>query len=231
MSKNHLKFKNVVLSSKKMRSIDRYAIERIGIPELVLMENAGFSIFHVIKQRIPDFTRKNFLILAGTGNNGGDALVVARHLKNYDVNVQVLLVGKKTKLTISTKTQMKILKKLKVKVVPYSKKTIEKYIEDTDVCIDGLLGTGFSGKLREPQFSLVEKLNKTNISVLSIDVPSGLNADNGKPQPIAVKANWTITLGAYKKGLFTQSSTAYVGKLQLVDIGLPIRQWLRKRKK
>lgn len=222
--------KNKALTAKQVRALDRYTIEKIGIPELVLMENAGMGIFRYIQQRIPDYRRKYFLVLAGAGNNGGDALVLARHLKTQNIKLEVILVGNKKKASQSVRTQLQILKKLRVKVQEYKPKLLEQYLKESDICIDGILGTGFKGDLRESIQNIIYKINQSKAQVLSIDVPSGINANNGQPSPIAVDANWTLTLGAYKKGLFTQSSREYIGKLQLVDIGLPLKIWRQKRK-
>jgi hydroxyethylthiazole kinase-like uncharacterized protein yjeF len=214
-----------VMTTKQIRALDKYAIRSLGVPELVLMENAGKEIFNFIAERVISFSKKKFLVLSGCGNNGGDAMVVARHLFNHGILCTVVIIGDTQKMSRSARVQKKILQNMQVPVINYDEETFIDLLEQHHVCIDGILGIGFSRKLRESVLKVIEQVNSIRIPVLSIDVPSGLNADNGKPLPEAIKATWTITLGAYKKGLFLRSARPYVGKLRVVDIGLPVAIW------
>jgi ADP-dependent NAD(P)H-hydrate dehydratase / NAD(P)H-hydrate epimerase len=218
------------LSSKEMRELDSFAIKKIGISELVLMENAGVGIFNYAVSVFKKNSNKNILIIAGVGNNGGDALVAARHLINQGYPLKILLAGDLEKVSRSTAAQLEILKKMKITVEKYRGGLLWKYLKDADYCIEGLLGTGFKGVLREPLLSIIEQINKAELKVLAIDVPSGLNADTGSPQPEAIKARWTVTLGAVKKGLELKKAQKYIGTLKVVDIGLPFNLWKKSRK-
>ncbi len=221
---------NAVLTAKQMRALDQYAIHELGIPELVLMENAGKEIYRYIVATIPQYRKKTFIVFAGTGNNGGDGMVVARYLSLAGLPVKVMITGVLRKLSRSARIQRAILQKMNVPIAV--KEEIELSVLSSPGCvvIDGMLGTGFSGKVREPMRTIISVLNSSPAQVISIDIPSGLNADTGKSSPIAVRADWTITLGAYKKGLFQSVARPFVGKLRVVDIGLPLLQWQKEKK-
>ncbi len=219
--------KYAVLTAAQMRMLDHFTIKTFGVPELSLMECAGKEIFRFISEYTQNFSKKNYLILVGNGNNGGDALVVARHLLNNGAKCTGLLVGDSKKMSRSARLQFKIVQNMDMKIEQYNSDKLVELMDAHDLCIDGILGTGFSGKLREQALTIIQQVNAHKIPVLAIDIPSGLNADSGKPQPDAIKAVWTITLGAYKKGLFLRAARPYVGKLRVVDIGLPLNQWLK----
>lgn len=222
--------KTPVLTSVQMRALDRYAIEELGIPELVLMENAGKEIYRSIIEIIPQYKKKKFIIFAGTGNNGGDGMVVARYLALAGIPVQVTIVGNTRKLSRSAKIQHAILKKMSVPVHAKDEFDTGALSSPSCVVVDGMLGTGFAGKVREPMLSFIQLLNARPVQVVAIDIPSGLNADTGRASPVAVDADWTITLGAYKKGLFQSSARPFVGNLRVVDIGLPLEQWMNEKR-
>ncbi len=213
------------ITPREMSIIDENC-SYLGIPTSLLMENAGKAIFEGIKREKPDFNDISIFIFAGTGNNGGDAFVAARHLSKCYPRIKVLLLGQSLQIrTEIAKKNWNILKKMK-----YSVQTQEiSYINElealrgeilsADIIIDGLLGTGIKGKLREPISSAIDLINESKAFKISIDIPSGLDPLNGKIQDKAVKPDVTITFHKIKKGL--KNNKEHVGRLIISEIGIP----------
>lgn len=200
-----------IITSKQIRAIDINS-EYVGIPRLVLMENAGKAVANVVRER---FDKGKITILAGRGNNGGDAFVAARHLKGFDV--QVMLLGSADDIkTKEAKINWDRLKDTKVTLAEVrSSKDLDKtYIMDSDVIIDAIFGTGITGKIREPEATAIDLINASNTFVISIDIPSGMNPDTGKGEKI-VHPDLTITFHKMKRGLIG------VPNVKVVDIGIP----------
>lgn len=196
-----------MLTVKQARAFDKFAQEKLGIPSIVLMENAGRSAAEVALKMLGK--KKKVVVVCGVGNNGGDGFVAARHLINAGVNVQVFVVGKISKLKPDPKTNYNILKKIGIK---FTKKI------DGDLIIDALFGIGLRSEIREPYASIIELMNKSGRPILAVDVPSGLDADTGKVLGIAVKAKKTVTFVASKKGFV--KARKYCGKIVVRDIGI-----------
>ncbi len=171
-----------------------------GVPPLKLMENAGKSLAEELKAR---FENGKFLFVCGTGNNGGDAYVAARYLQKEKVIVYLV----KGREEIRSEISRKNLDKLDCKVVD----KFDRADVDEHVIVDGMLGTGISGKVREPYRSVIERINDSESPVVSIDVPSGLGAD------LAVKPDITVTFHDVKEGMNTENS----GEIVIRDIGVP----------
>ncbi len=216
-----------VVTARQMRRIDRLAQERFGIPELLLMEHAGSAVARragvlFLKQKKRSGP---ILVLAGAGANGGDGFVAARHLDNGGFPIRVILLANPSRLAGSARLNFQILKHLKVPVVFLS--TITRWRQwagkafPIRMAIDALLGTGLSGSVREPIASAIQWLNRQNFPILSVDIPSGLSAESGRPSPVAVRATETLTCGMLKRGLLTPSGRLWCGRIQVIDIGLP----------
>lgn len=210
--------KNV--SREEMRNLDKQASVAYGIPPILLMENAGrgsadlFAALHR-KSEIPG---KKILILCGKGNNGGDALVAARHLWNRDFQVVIFLACEVAEMSKETQFQFEITQKMKI---PTVKDSFTLILKNVDAVIDGLYGIGLNRSLAEEDLSLILKINHSHKPVLALDIPSGMDADTGLGLPECIHATWTATFGLPKKGFDNPLAQPFLGELLVVDIGLP----------
>ncbi|MCX9084914.1 MAG: NAD(P)H-hydrate dehydratase [Candidatus Methanoperedens sp.] len=205
------------ITSSRMAAIDANC-DYLGINRLVLMENAGAAVARAVKERI---STGKVVIIAGKGNNGGDAFVAARHLSRYDE--KVLLLGRKEEIkTPEALTNWNALEKSSISLTQVrDSKTFDRtLIEDTDIIIDGIFGTGVHGLIHEPESTAIDLINKSGAFVISIDVPSGLDPDGGKFAK-SVKANLTLTFHKMKVGLMTPHSGECAGEIRVIDIGIP----------
>lgn len=212
------------VSVEQMRELDRRTIEEAKIPGFVLMERAGFGagekILEFLADRIHLNHLKRFVILAGKGNNGGDAYVVARYLyENTDVEIVIYAVCAVEELGGDAKKHAGRI----INDVGYSvkKKLTDKDFNPGDVIIDGLLGTGISGSLRKPYDNWIMTVNALSATVISLDIPSGLNGNDGCFEKHCIMADMTITMGLPKTGLVCGAGPEYCGLLRCVDIGIP----------
>jgi len=205
------------ITSSRIAAIDANC-EYLGIKRLVLMENAGAAVARAVKERI---STGNVVIIAGKGNNGGDAFVAARHLSGYDV--RVILLGRKEE--IKTPEALQNWNALENTSIPLtqvtdSKAFDSKLIENADIIIDGIFGTGVRGKIREPESTAIDLINTSGALVISVDVPSGLDPDDGKFEK-SVNAGLTVTFHKMKAGLLPREVKKYTGEIRVVDIGVP----------
>lgn len=220
----------VVLTAEQMRYLDGIAIRRFKIPSLVLMENAGRSVVEFIEQLYGSIGGKSATVFCGKGNNGGDGFVVARHLHNRGASsVIVVLVGaKRGDLQGDSKTNFEIFKQMvrqnKAKALQFVElKSNHKLnmLPRSDIIIDALFGTGFSGDVRSPYLEVIRHINKSPGIKVSVDVPSGINSTNGSVGNAAVKSDLTVTLGFKKVGLIVGKGRSYTGCLKVADITFP----------
>jgi len=165
------------------------------------------------------FKPASAVIFCGCGNNGGDGFVAARHLFNKGVSATVVIMNDPDKYTGDALTNLKIISKFKIKIKKWNYWKTD--FCSPDIIIDGLLGTGFKGEVREPYASAIKKINSFDKPVVSIDVPSGLNADTGCSGGETVNASVTVTMAAVKKGCIAKSALKFCGKIIVADIGLP----------
>ena len=213
-----------VITSLDMAVIDRNT-EYIGIPRRILMENAGRSVAEVIVNEFKNV--KKVLVIAGLGDNGGDGLVCARYLHSKGFDVKVILLGRVDDIRSDiARENAYVLKYIGVNIFEITSplellRYDELFTTWCDVIVDAIIGTGIKGYLREPQYTAIKLINNSGKPVIAIDVPSGLDPDTGKVSDIAVKATLTVTLHKVKKGLITNEAKEYVGKLVVVDIGIP----------
>jgi NAD(P)H-hydrate epimerase len=219
--------KNCKLMTKdQVRAIDSWAINELGIPGVVLMENAGRSCAELIKENLKAIAEPKVCIFCGTGNNGGDGYVIARHLLNVDFKVIVVICGDRTRVKGDAKINLDILEKLDLPVEQLNPKEddvparIKEFTSDADMIVDGLFGTGLSGQLRGDYIQLIDCINACDCPILAVDIPSGLDCDNGKPLGAAVKANYTVTFVAVKKGFACESAASYTGEIYIASIGI-----------
>jgi NAD(P)H-hydrate epimerase len=217
-----------VATAEEMQELDRKAIETYRIPGIVLMENAGRGAAEVISNFFPEIHKKKVAIIAGKGNNGGDGFVIARYLLNQGIYVRVYLLTDPKGLRGDAETNFSIFHRMKGEVisVPSSKDYIKvkRDLEKYDILVDGIFGTGLDAEVRGYYREVIDHLNTLQRPIVAIDIPSGLDANTGKPLGTAIRASLTITFGLPKIGLLIPPGLDYVGeKVKVIDIGIPKR--------
>ena len=215
------------LSREEVRAVDAWAINEIGVPGVVLMENAGRSCAELAGHELAGIEAPKVCIFCGTGNNGGDGYVIARHLVDSGCEVRTVLCGQRQKVRGDARINLDILERLGHRVVSPDwdgadvRARVRDLAGDTDLLIDALFGTGLQGPLRNPYDSLVAAINDLGRPVLAVDIPSGLDCDTGEPLGCAIKAAWTVTFVAVKKGfLASPKAQDYLGQLYVASIGV-----------
>ncbi|WP_462331914.1 NAD(P)H-hydrate dehydratase [Schwartzia sp. (in: firmicutes)] len=210
--------------SDEMRQMDKLAAEKYHIPPSILMENAGRAVMGVVGDIMEGFESKTVSVFAGSGNNGGDAFAAARHLSNHGTRVAVFCIGNTEHLSDEAAKNLEICRALEIPV--YEMKTehdwdkLKLWLKLSDAAVDGLLGTGFSGKLNETYEKIINMMNEAGMPIVSIDIPSGVNADTGEAET-AVSAAVTVTFGLPKAGHFFCPGEAFTGRLVVDDISMP----------
>ena len=203
------------ITTKQMAEVDRLMIEEYHIELLQMMENAGRNLADCAQLMLKDKTNPSVMVLCGAGNNGGGGLVAARHLLNRGLKVSVVLIGAENHLKEIPAHQWQILRKMGEGASEPGD------ISASDLVIDAMIGYGLQGHPREPAARWIKELNAANTPVLSLDVPSGLDASRGIPLEPCVRADATLTLALPKTGLLTAEAKDYVGELYLADISVP----------
>ena len=208
------------IDTPQMIEVDRLMIEEYHIELIQMMENAGRCLAIVARDVFLDNDpeNKSICILAGTGGNGGGALVCARRLSNWGANVSVVLTGEDKNMTKVPKHQLDILRRMGVRI-----SVAEIYDEEFDLIVDGIIGYSVSGDPYGTAKEMIDWANMSRTKVLSLDTPSGLDLTTGIIYSPTIKADATLTLAMPKKGLFTNTSSDYVGALYLGDISVPPR--------
>jgi len=214
-----------VATAEEMQELDRKAIETYRIPGVVLMENAGRGATEVISNVFPDLQKKRIAIVAGKGNNGGDGFVIGRHLLNKGIPIKVFLLTEPKSLRGDAEINYQIFSRMKGEVIsiPSSKdyQKVKKDLEKFGLLIDGIFGTGLDAEVRGYYREVIDHLNALKKPIVAIDIPSGLSANTGKPLGTAIRASLTITFGLPKVGHLISPGTDYVGKVKVIDIGIP----------
>ncbi|MCM8760743.1 MAG: NAD(P)H-hydrate epimerase [Candidatus Omnitrophica bacterium] len=212
----------IYVTTAQMKAIDRNAIEKYGVPAALLMENAGAAVAgEILKSLRPCKT----LVVSGYGNNGGDGFVVARHLLNKGYDVSVFLAGRPKPFSKETGDNFATL--LSMGNSPRSIYDIRgtemafKAVGRCGLIVDALFGIGIKGRLDDFYTSVINRINSLKACVFSVDVPSGMDADEGIPCPVAVRAAITVTFGFAKKGFKNPASEEFTGKVIVADIGIP----------
>lgn len=214
------------LTREEVRGIDQTAANKCGIPTLILMENAGTGAAHWLRDQLPEPSSR-VLILCGPGNNGGDGGVVARHLDAWGFSNHVVWFAQPDQLRGDAAVQWAILAKSAIDQVAYtsphdtSAARLDALLADADWVVDALLGTGLTRPVEGVLHSVIEAINRSGKPVLALDLPSGLDADTGQPQGIAVRASATVTFVSYKIGFNVPGAAEYTGTVVVVDIGVP----------
>ena len=211
--------------SKEMHEIDKISFEEYGLPEVVLMENAGHRAAEALQTLIKGVDGKTVCVLAGSGNNGGDALCAARHIHNMGAKVKIFLTGDTKHFSEAAMAMYRALTAMEIEMHSLESDRdwdrLHFSLKFADGVLDGMLGTGFEGELRKKNLRIIEEINASTCPVLAIDVPSGVEADTGKISTVAVKADMTLALGLPKIGHFLSPGADMTGKLLVDDIGIP----------
>lgn len=213
-----------LVTAEQMRQVDRKTIEELGIPEMVLMENAGKAVVEFLQEQFADLQKKSITVIAGAGNNGGDALVAARYLHRLGIAVKVFICAER-ELSPSAKQNYEILSRLPVKIYwldgENSMHLLKVTVNYSDILIDGLLGTGISREVTGRAEQIIDIANRRSCLKVAIDVPSGLNSDNGEIWGRCLKADYTVALAQPKRGQMLNKGIKYCGQLVVKDIGIP----------
>jgi len=205
-----------VLSRSQAREIDRVAMTEWGLPGVVLMENAARGIADLVEAVHP-LTAGRIAVVCGPGNNGGDGFAAARHLANRRYDVELQLPGPIDAIDPRSDTGMNIVVARRMGIPMLT--GID--LAGAQFVIDGLFGTGLAREIRPPYRAAIESINARGVPVVSIDIPSGLDADDGSIHGAAVRADWTATMVAPKVGFSLAHGPELTGTVVVVDIGVP----------
>ena len=207
------------LSRDEVRSIDVRAAEGLGLPTLALMENAGRGAAALIRERI-DAGR--VVVACGPGNNGGDGGVVARHLDAWGFAVRVVWFADPDRLTGDAAVQRDVVERSGIAAtVIHEGDPIDHLWVDAEWIVDGLLGTGLTRPVEGRIAGAIASINRSGRPVLALDLPSGLDADSGRPLGGVIRATLTATFVAPKLGFAQPGASAYTGEVAVIDIGVP----------
>lgn len=211
--------------ARDMREVDRVAIEEMGIPSLALMENAATSVVRALLAETPDLMDGRVVVLCGKGNNGGDGMAVARLLKGKGYAPDVILTAEPASLSGDAAAQHARLVSAgvpcRVMASAASLPEIRQRLEECDLVVDALLGTGLSGPVDGFTLELVRSVNGSGAFVASVDIPSGLSGNSVRAVGEAVRADLTLTLALAKPCLFSPECAPFCGDVKVLDIGIP----------
>ncbi len=210
-----------VMTCSEIREFDRRAIEEVGLPGIVLMENAGRGCADIARQMCGG--NGDVVIFCGSGNNGGDGYVIARYLKLMGVDVRVVVVCMQEKIKGDALTNLKIIQNMNLEIHfidPSDGMKISSMLNGDSLIVDAVFGTGLKGSVEQEYLPLFEIINAMPNKVLAVDIPSGLDCDTGMPLGEAVEANTTATMVAMKQGFINPDSKRYTGNVVVVGIGI-----------
>jgi NAD(P)H-hydrate epimerase len=212
------------MTRDEVRRIDQYATAALGIPGVILMENAGRNCADAIEQLLDGAVAgRSVAVVAGGGNNGGDGFVVARRLGMRGAEVAVFLVAPPGGIGGDAAVNLRILESLGADVRQFDQKlqSLSAELRRFDVVVDAIGGTGIKGQLRPELATAVQQVNLAGRTVVAIDIPTGLDCDSGEPLGQAIRADLTVTMVARKRGFDNLNSQQYTGDVVVADIGVP----------
>ncbi len=214
-----------VATSQQMQNLDRRAIHDCGIPGIVLMENAGRGAARVMSSHFPSLSSTRVAILCGRGNNGGDGFVIARCLIAGGTQVKAYLLSQKNQVKGDAKTNLDIFicSGGTVHEIPDAESfgAMREDVLSHDLFVDAIFGTGLSSQVSGFYAEVIDCVNNSGKPIVAVDIPSGLDANSGKPLGTCIAATLTATLGLPKVGQVIYPGLAHVGKLEVIDIGIP----------
>lgn len=204
-------------TASQMRAIDRRAIVKYGIPSILLMENAGRAVADEARK----FKPRRVVLYCGSGNNGGDGFVAARHLTRQGIRCVAVYFEGAAAMKPDARLNFNILKKMKVPLLLWghsTKAVRQKQLRAADLLVDALFGTGLSREVGLPYASAIAEMNGAGKPVVSVDIPSGMHADTGKPMGTCVRATRTVTLALPKRAFSRKASRAWTGRVVVANI-------------
>ena len=210
------------VTTGQIRELDQRTIAA-GTPGEELMERAGYAVARTAVAFLQRHDSRSVLLFAGKGNNGGDAIVAARHLAGAGCQPTLILLCRRNELQGDPQLHLqKLVSAVQVFELP-TLDELSEIVADTDpaVVIDGLLGTGLQGEVREPYATAIKVINGLHRPVVAIDIPSGLDSDTGEVHGVCVRADTTVTMGFPKIGLLKPAGADFVGSIEVADIGIP----------
>ena len=219
-----------VVTASTMQACDRFAIQKLKIPAIVLMENAGRGVVDALVRNFGGLEGKTILIFCGKGSNGGDGLVAARHLQGHSCRTIVALTARKSQLRGDARANFTALENIAkqsprmgslLKILSIESQDQLAMLPHTDIIVDAIFGTGFRGQVRGIYKDVIEWINASGAATLSVDIPSGLDGDTGSVGNVAVNASVTATMGMRKIGLTLNKGLDYSGLVEVVDLGFP----------
>ena len=215
-----------VLNARQMRAVDRQTIDDIGIPSIVLMENAGRQVVAAMESLVDDLSSRRIAVLCGTGSNGGDGFVVARTLQQRGVEVSVYVVGALADVSGDARLNLDVIGRLGLSIVELADAQAWELhgsqVTAAEVIVDAIVGTGLSRALTGLHETIVADVNASAATVVAIDLPSGLSADTSElPGPV-LEADLTVTLAAPKVPLVLPPAEHVAGDVVIADIGIPL---------
>lgn len=211
-----------IATAEQMRELDRRASEEFGVPSILLMENAGLRTFDVVAEMLEETGGSRVLIICGRGNNGGDGFVVARHLHASGAMVRVLLPARFEDVKGDALINLEICCKSGVDITEISEfEPVEDALLECDLVVDALFGTGIRGDITGLAGEIIDAINNSGLPVVSVDLPSGLNADTGEIGGRCIEATATVTFALPKIGLATYPGAKYAGDVSVAEIGIP----------
>lgn len=210
------------ITASQAKLFDKKAREIYNLSTLVLMENAG----RAVAEEIIRLKKRRIAIFCGKGNNGGDGFVCARHLLAGGIKPDLFLAGKASDVRGEARLNMDILLRLKRRMFEIDEKNIallKEKVRRYDLIVDAVFGVGFKGSIEGLFRDLIKLINSSGAYILSVDIPSGLNADTEEPPEICVRANRTVTFMAKKRGMVKGKGPEYCGKILVKGLGFPAR--------
>ncbi len=214
-----------IVTPKQMNEIDRLTINSMGIPGMVLMENAALAVVREASKLIGGLWGKEILVLAGKGNNGGDAFAAARHMHNCGASVSVYLLADSRVITGDAAANMNILRNMGVEIIelvqPPVPDELKQHLCGSSLVVDGIFSTGLKGEVAGLPREVIGMVNESRKPVISIDIPSGICGNSGKALGICIRAAKTVTFGLPKLGLSLHPGCEYAGELVVADISIP----------
>jgi NAD(P)H-hydrate epimerase len=214
-----------ILTAAQMREADRYTIEEIGIPSLVLMESAGRQVVAALEAACASSLEGRVAVLCGRGNNGGDGFVIARTLMQRGVDAAVFVIGALADVRGDARTNLEILGRLGVTVVEIADEQSWNLhfseIAQCTVIVDAILGTGLRAAVTGMLETVIADVNASDIPIVSVDLPSGMSGDAAQPPGVCIEASLTVTLTALKVPLVLPPGEAFAGDVVIADIGIP----------
>ncbi len=216
------------ITPAQMKEIDRRTQEEFGIPDTILMENAGRAVFQKAIEMLAKQNDKRAIVVCGSGNNGGDAFVVARHLMNHGIDVDTFLLVPVERLRGEARANYdrtrKIAQTLGKDIQVLNKANLDLFKEKVEsakdgLIVDGIFGTGLGREVGEPQRTIIQLINDSRKPILAVDVPSGLDATEGKVLGVCVQATATVTFAKPKTGF--PGNENYTGEVIIADISTP----------